>query len=284
MTEPRIVVGVDDSVPARNALVWAMTEGELRGTTVEAVYQYHLPWAPGPLGFSSGPPSEEELQKEATEVVERIVSDVVKNGSWGREPVAKTRFGPSASDILCEEADGASLLVVGQRGSGGFLGLRLGSVSEGCLHHSPTTMVIVPEKTPELGPVKRITVGVDGSEFSPSAIRWAVEEGERLGVDVVALMAWNWLGPPLREMQPVVGWDEDKAADFLADILEKAGASGVQGEVVNAKPAKALVERSEAGDLVVVAAQGMSAARSVVAGSTSRQLAHHAVAPIVVVR
>ncbi len=284
MATNRIVVGVDESDTAKHALAWALDEAELRSGSVVAVHSYHYPWAPAPAGYMPGDMDLDELEAEAREQVATAVGDVIERGGWAHEPEAVVRFGPKASTELCEEAENADLLVVGQRGSGGFLGLRLGSVSEGCLHHAPATLVIVPEASAEMGPLKRITVGVDGSERSAPALRWAVDEGERHGVPVVALMTWNWLGPPLREIQPVIGWDADKAAELLDATVTEAGCASVEREIVNGPPARALIERSEAGDLVVVGANGASTARGILAGSVSRQLAHHAVAPIVVVR
>jgi len=45
--------------------------------------------------------------------------------------------------MLLKVAKGADLLVVGNRGRGGFSGLRLGSVSQSISHHSPCPLVIV---------------------------------------------------------------------------------------------------------------------------------------------
>lgn len=284
MSIEKIVVGVDESAPSKHTLAWAMDEGELRGSTVVAVHSYHYPWAPTPAGFIPGPSGVDDLEVEARSRLARIIQGVMETGGWTHEPEAVVRFGPQAAVELCDEAKDASMLVVGQRGSGGFLGLRLGSVSEGCLHHSPTTLVIVPEAAAQLGPVRQVTVGVDGSDRSIPALQWAVDEGERHGVPVVALMTWNWLGPPLREIQPVAGWDESDAQEFLDNTLAKAGCESVESQLFNGPPARALVERSTEGDLVVVGANGASTLRGLLAGSVSRQLAHHAVAPIVVVR
>jgi nucleotide-binding universal stress UspA family protein len=49
-----------------------------------------------------------------------------------------------AAQVLVEEAKGASLLVVGSRGRGGFSGLLLGSVSQQSAHHAPCPIVIIP--------------------------------------------------------------------------------------------------------------------------------------------
>ena len=52
-----------------------------------------------------------------------------------------------AADVICEEAKGADLLIVGSRGVGGFRGLLLGSVSQQCAHFAPCPILIVPNRT-----------------------------------------------------------------------------------------------------------------------------------------
>ena len=49
-----------------------------------------------------------------------------------------------AAEILCEQARGADLLVVGSRGFGGFRGLLLGLVSQQRANHAPCPVVIIP--------------------------------------------------------------------------------------------------------------------------------------------
>ncbi len=55
---------------------------------------------------------------------------------------SKAIEGPAAR-VLLDEAAHASLLVVGDRGIGGFAGLRLGSVGLQCAMHAPCTVIIV---------------------------------------------------------------------------------------------------------------------------------------------
>ena len=45
-------------------------------------------------------------------------------------------------EILIERSQDADLLVVGNRGVGGFEGLKLGSISRGLLGHTPCPVVI----------------------------------------------------------------------------------------------------------------------------------------------
>lgn len=48
-----------------------------------------------------------------------------------------------AARVLLEECQGASMLVVGSRGHGGFVGLLLGSVSANVAEHAPCPVLII---------------------------------------------------------------------------------------------------------------------------------------------
>lgn len=136
----RIVVGVDGSESAREALRWAIAEARVRNATVEAVYAWHQPFATGyaEMGELYGL---EHFEKEAQEALDSAVDAVDASGI---PPVERRLVTGGAASALVEEAKGASLLVVGSRGRGGFSGLLLGSVSQQAAHHAPCPTVIIP--------------------------------------------------------------------------------------------------------------------------------------------
>jgi nucleotide-binding universal stress UspA family protein len=133
----RIVVGVDGSQAARDALHWAVNEGRRRNAVVEAVYAWHQPFT----GYEyMGEMNLGGFEEEARQALDAAVDAVDTTGvSVERKLVAG-----GAAGALVEAAKGAELLVVGSRGRGGFSGLLLGSVSQQAAHHAPCPVVIIP--------------------------------------------------------------------------------------------------------------------------------------------
>lgn len=136
----RIVVGVDGSAHARQALNHAIAEARLRDATIDAVYAYAPPvyWSAPEFGVLI-PRPESEVVEDATRLLERELADVPDDVEV--EPVVVE--GPAARALL-ETARGADLLVVGSRGRGGFMGLLLGSTSHQVVTHATCPVVVVP--------------------------------------------------------------------------------------------------------------------------------------------
>jgi nucleotide-binding universal stress UspA family protein len=52
------------------------------------------------------------------------------------------------AEVLLDESEGASTLVVGSRGRGAFAGMLLGSVSAHCIAHAGCPVVVVRDSNP----------------------------------------------------------------------------------------------------------------------------------------
>ncbi|MGW0818486.1 universal stress protein [Streptomyces viridiviolaceus] len=142
----RIVVGVDGSDSSKQALRWAVRQAELTRGVVEAVTAWDYPQFHGALGWL--PPSssdEAAVEGRAREELTTAVEETV--GSQPPVEVrAEVRYGTPAS-VLLNASRGASLLVVGSRGLGGFAGLLLGSVAQHCVQHAACPVVVVRDGT-----------------------------------------------------------------------------------------------------------------------------------------
>lgn len=142
----------------------------------------------------------------------------------------------------------------------------------------------------------RIVVGIDGSEQARRALEWAVEEARLRESALVVVHAYTipsvylapepGLGaaPPLPDPE-LVNRLEDAAGKLLAEELGRVDVSGVEvdGRVVAGLAADAVLQAAEDADLVVVGSRGLGGVKSLVLGSVSRQVAHHAPCPVVIV-
>lgn len=132
----RIVVGVDGSEPALEALRWAADEARRRHASVQVLHAWHQPVARA-VGFIG---DDDPYKKAAQHVLDAAIGEVDVSGIEAIEPKLVTG---SAAGALIRAARKADLIVVGSRGRGGLTGT-LGSVSQQVAHHAPCPIVIIP--------------------------------------------------------------------------------------------------------------------------------------------
>lgn len=140
-----VVVGVDGSSESVGALGWALSEAAGRGVDLHAVAAY-LPYTEGrPFGAAfmeaAAPGSVGRLRRAA----ERALEDgLAKTAGAHPDVVVRRSVLPgTASSVLCDVAQHASLLVVGSRGQGGLEGRLLGSVSRDCVRRAPCPVAVI---------------------------------------------------------------------------------------------------------------------------------------------
>lgn len=137
-----VVVAVDGSESALEAIRFAVAEARRLGTGVRAVHVWHVPEGEFLAGFA---PSADELrghEQAARELLERAVERAAADEPGA--PVEQVlRQSAAVGAALVEEAAGAELLVVGSRGLTGVREVLLGSVSHFCCQHAPCPVVVV---------------------------------------------------------------------------------------------------------------------------------------------
>jgi nucleotide-binding universal stress UspA family protein len=137
----------------------------------------------------------------------------------------------------------------------------------------------------------RIVVGIDGSESSRQALRWAIDEGRHHGSSVDAVHAWHDVSVDGETPYSVALLHRQiysDAADALSgDVVDAADASEltepIRRTVVQDAPAHALLEAAKGADLVVVGSRGRGGFTGLLLGSVSQQVVHHARCPVVVI-
>ena len=139
-----IVVGVDSSDGAKEALRFALKEAKLRQTTLRVVHAWQFGYigVSGLEGFSPVLGADlGDLRRTAEVELDAVMHEIAPDAD-GVVIERRVSEGNPAT-VLVDESRQADLLVVGSRGHGGFAGLLLGSVSQQCAHHAACPVAIV---------------------------------------------------------------------------------------------------------------------------------------------
>lgn len=132
-----IVVGVDGSPLSIEALRWAVRLVPILGGPVIAVAAWHVPNA----GFIDAAGIEWDPEEDARMVLESALSEAY--GDERPEGLEVRLVHGRPAPTLIGESRGASLLIVGSRGLGGFMGMLLGSVSRACAEHAEVPVLVL---------------------------------------------------------------------------------------------------------------------------------------------
>lgn len=132
-----------------------------------------------------------------------------------------------------------------------------------------------------------ILVGVDGSQSSVDALRYAADLAKTLDAPLRVVTAWEY--PALVAYYPAGDWSpENSAASVLAtSILEAFGETPPEGTskaLLEGPPAKRLIEESEHARLLVLGSRGAGGFARLLLGSVSATCAEHAHCPVLIVR
>jgi nucleotide-binding universal stress UspA family protein len=135
-----------------------------------------------------------------------------------------------------------------------------------------------------------IVVGVDGSDASKDALRWAVHQSELAGAALHAIMCWRvpntfYGGGVPGVLERDLAAESQAAFDQLVtEVLGEHGAATLTATAVEGHAAEELLKASEGAELLVVGSRGRGAFAGMLLGSISDYLVSHAPCPVVVVR
>jgi nucleotide-binding universal stress UspA family protein len=284
-TNRPVIVGIDLSGTSDLALDWAASEASRRRKPLVVVHTYSAMGYPAVRAGVPGAPLPPDLDRVFRETAEKVrathpglaVSTVTSTGSPG--------------EALVDASKEAALVVVGARGLGAVRGMVLGSVSTHVAAHSHCPVVVVHEAPTQSIPDARVVVGVDGSEVSAAAIRFAFEEADSRGVGVT--VAHTWQLDSVEGAAAAMAWSVDideiseeersVVAEAVAGFAEQYPSVDVRRVVTQGHPVHELARLSENAALLVVGSRGRGAVTGWLAGSVSQSLVRAAHCPVAVV-
>lgn len=135
---------------------------------------------------------------------------------------------------------------------------------------------------------RRIVVGIDGSEVSAEALRWAVDHARTLKAEVHAVMAWNipmsiYLAPVYREED--YERDAERLMDkTLAEVAEHADGVSITKHMIGRSAGLALARAAEGAEMLVIGSHGRGFLAGMHLGSVANYCAHHAPCPVLLIR
>ena len=138
-----IVVGVDGSEGARSALEFAAREAALRQARLRVACAWEILPAVYAGGLAPGldQPTIDSFRESAETVVQQAAA-TAKELQPAIECEGRVVQGQPA-EVLLQEGQDADLIVVGNRGHGGFASLLLGSVSHQVVQHARCPVTVV---------------------------------------------------------------------------------------------------------------------------------------------
>ena len=285
-----VVVGYDRSPSGDRALAEAGREAARRGVGVTVVNAFQ--WVAITHPAAVMPRNMETSLKEAADEVAAAGADWLRDRYPGMSVASAAVAGPTA-ETLAGAARDADLLVLGNRGRGGFTGLLLGSVSIRALTMASGPTVIV--RGSDGRPAGSVVLALDVEDPADEVVDFAFAEAARREALLRVIYVWGRYGageadrpgdgivshvPPPR----VVAALKTGMGTLLSPWRTRRPEVRLAVRIANGSPAAALTAATETADLIVTGAHRRGDGRlGMRPGPIVHTLLHHADCPVAVV-
>ena len=290
VTRRAVVVGVDRSDPALAAVQYAAAWAGRAKLPLRVLHAFE------PSQYAVHAPVQGTLEVESVlrKTAQRLLDDTVDvlAAVYPDLDVEAVLEEGSEAEMLLRESEHAYAVVLGSRGAGGFADLVIGSTTLHVVSHARCPVIAVPASTGDEDHRTGVVVGVDGSDVSTAAIGFAFEIAAGTGQPLRAVHVWHdvtrtgvgLMMPVTYDLEQVVEDERLVLAESLVGWREKFPEVDVKALVVPGHPVSVLSAAAADAQLVVVGSRGRGSIRSLVLGSVSHGVLHHASAPVAVVR
>lgn len=283
----KILVGVDDSPQARDALNFAALLAIRTGVTI-ALAHVVRDESPSVAGWND---FEQGQRAEAEKLFEQAVANLAGEFTF------ETHIIVAKSDTqgLIDLADqlGAAAIVVGSSRRGAAGRVLIGSVGERLLHGAGCPVVVTPsDYEVQDHTLQKIGVAYDGGDEAKAALSAAVDLARAARADVRLIAASDpSMFVQMPDMAPAYNPVQLQQAhgESLALALDQA-ISGIEappevtGTVESGSPAEVFEAESKDGvDMIVAGSRGYGPVKVVLLGSVSAKLVRSAHCPVMIV-
>lgn len=285
-----IVVAVDGSFHADQAVAWAAEEARLKRRPLTIVHVEHVLGAQergwlAQAGMSSSQIAE-EIRADSEELLDRA-----RTAAASAAPTVETetvlRTG-DAREILPELATSASMIVLGSRGRGPVSSLLLGSVGVAVSRHAPCPVVVVRPRQ-DMARLRGVLVATDGTDESTSTLEAAFQEASQHHLPLTVVHCqWESLSGPggwraAQPHDPFYDKAQARVAEVLAGLREKFPEVAVEVEIFAGQVDHCVADLSREHELTVVGRHPRSLLERVGSSSLTTAIVEHACGPVLIV-
>ena len=285
-----VIVAVDGSHHADQALAWAAEEARVQRRPLTIVHVEHVIGSQerGWLAQAGIPLSQitAEIRAESEQQIRRAHALAVE-AEPGIEIDTVRRMG-DARAVLLELANRASMIVLGSRGRGPVSSLLLGSVSIAVSRHAACPVVVVRPRE-DRARLHGVLVGTDCSGRSLPTLETAFREASYHGFPLTVVHCqWEALAVPggWRAAHATDAFYDDariRVAEVLAGLQEKFPDVGVSVRITVGQVDQCLADLSRAYELTVIGRHARTLLERVGSFSLSTAIVEHSCGPILIV-
>lgn len=284
--ELKVVVGVDASPEARQALDWAADQARRLGAQLVVAHAWSLAPYRLPEAYRG------DIALGAKSVADTLLAEsrARVNARHPELPVSTELLADAAVLGLLELSGTADLLVVGTRGHSAFTTAVLGSVSQSVVAHAALPVVVVRGTDENLAALRTaVVVGVAPDEaYGP--LEFAFAEAQRRGGDVLAVRTWMYpqalpghISVPPDEARQQTARETEEVEGLLTGARKAFAEVPVRIETGVGPADAALVEASKGAGLVVVGSRRHRRRFALPVGTVTTRVLHHAHCPVAVI-
>ena len=283
-----VAVGYDRTLPGERALGVAAREAARRGGTLVVITAYHWPTPPEP---------DELTDADAEATARKAAEEIAQHGAARARPrhpdlpVETRAVAGYAGRVLASASHEADLLVVGDRGTGGFQGMLLGSTSMRTLAEACCPVIVV--RGNALDAHHRVLAAVDIDENCDPVLDFAFDEASRRGSGLTVIHVWDepWIAA-YGQQDPGIADDaarierecDDRLAALVRSFHERYPETRPFHQIAVGSAAGLLVDASHRADLIVTGARRHGEGRhGMLLGPVTQALLRHAECPVAVV-
>ena len=283
-----LIIGFDDSPPARDALAFARRLALATGAHPmvlyvrprQAVSAEVVPDADGPSWQA-----DVEAKLDAARSVLRDVPGATFEGVIDGSPARALHRAASDSD--------AGLIVLGATHRAGRRRVVPGTTADAVIHAAPCAIAIAPAgyaDATESRPFGLVTGAVDGGDETERVARVAARIARRAGGSLRLVMVADVPFSHGPEFTSTLGYGSLKpevreAAEKTLERATTAAGAGIEIDtrIAEAPVADGIARESEGSDLLVIGSRGYGPLRRVVLGSSTAKILEAATCPVLVV-